>query len=177
MRRTLAMAAAMIATMPLAAASRKPTESWSKPGVSFEQYRSDGIACAEHGYYLNIAHTDDAKAFVRGSRELDDATQSAATAAPNADPVDDAVRRANEYERIRRSVEPERRIDHLKTLLQSAVDACLRERGYTRFTLTADQRRRLGKMPIGSPQRRTYLYELSRSPATVEMSPNPVPVR
>ncbi|MFA5962814.1 MAG: hypothetical protein WC804_02240 [Sphingomonas sp.] len=167
----------MIATMPLGAATRKPIESWSKPGVSFEQYRSDAIACAERGYYLDIAHTDDAKAFVRGSRELDDAMQSAATAAPNADPVDDAVRRANEYERIRRSVEPERRIGHLKTVLQSAVDGCLRERGYAKFTLTASQRRRLGKMPIGSPQRRTYLYELARSPATVETSPNPMPLR
>lgn len=175
--RTLAIVATIVAITPLGAATRKPIESWSKPGVSFEQYRGDAIACAERGYYLDISQTDDAKAFVRGSRELDGATQSAAAAAPNADPVDDAVRRANEYERIRRSVEPERRIDHLKTVLQSAVDTCLRERGYAKFTLTADQRRRLGKMPIGSPQRRTYLYELATGPAGYKTPPAPVPVR
>lgn len=161
MRRGLALVAVGLTAFPLIAATRTPKESWGKSGVSFEQYRSDAVACAERGYYLDIARTDDAKAFVRGSRELDDATQSAATAAPNADPVDDAVRRANEYERIRRGVEPERRIDHLKTVLQSAVDTCLRGRGYTKFTLTDDQRHRLGKMPIGSPQRRSFLYQLA----------------
>jgi len=171
-RNALALALAMIAATPVGAATRKPIDSWSKPGVSFEQYRSDGVACARRGYYLDIAQTDDAKAFVRGSREMDDATQSAVTAAPNADPIDDAVRRANEFERIRRSVAPERRMKNLKTLLQSAVDTCLQERGYTKFMLSADQRRQLGKMPIGSPQRRTYLYELASSPGTAKALAN-----
>ena len=164
--------AMLLAAMLLGAATRKPVESWGKAGVTFEQYRTDAIACAERGYYLDIAQTNDAKAFVRGSRELDDATQSAAAAAPNADPVDDAVRRVNEYERIRRGVEPDRRMDHLKAVLQSAVDACLRGRGYAKFTLTTEQRRRLGKMPIGSLQRRTYLYQMASSPATFKAPAN-----
>lgn len=159
--RGAALIALLAAGTPLEAAKRKPIESWGKPGVSFEQYRADAIACAERGYYLDIAQTDDAKAFVRGSRELDDATQSTAVAGPSADPIDDAVRRANAYEQIRRGVEPERRIDNLRTVLQSAVDSCLRARGYAKFTLTAAQRRQLGKLPIGSPQRRTYLYEIA----------------
>jgi hypothetical protein len=152
---------------PLAAATQAPKQSWGRPGVSFEQYRRDAVECGRQGYYLDISKTDDAKAFVRGSRELDDATQSASSPPPGANPVDEAVTRANQYERIRTSVQPERRIDHLKTVLQSTVDQCLIQRGYSRFRLTDLQRRQLGKLRLGSAQRQSYLYSLASDPAVL----------
>lgn len=161
MRRTSILVLAVALAGQATAAPKAPKESWGRAGVSFDQYRRDAVECGRQGYYLDISKTDDAKAFVRGSRELDDATQSASTAAPGADPVDTAVVQANQYERIRLSVQPERRMDHLKTVLQSTVDQCLTQRGYSRFRLTDAQRHRLGKLPIGSAQRQAYLYGLA----------------
>jgi len=164
MRRASLLLLTLLTATQLAAAPKTPKESWGRAGISFDQYRRDAVECGREGYYLDISRTDDAKAFVRGSRELDNMTQSASTTAPGADPVDAAVTKANEYERIRASVQPERRMDHLKTVLQSAVDQCLARRGYTRFRLTDDQRRHVGKLPLGSAQRRAYLYSLSSDP-------------
>ena len=52
-------------------AAPAPQESWGKSGVTLAQYRQDAIDCASLGYYLDIASTDDAKAFVTASRRLD----------------------------------------------------------------------------------------------------------
>ena len=62
-------------------------------------------------------------------------------------------------------MQPERRIDHLKILLQSTVDQCLIQRGYSRFRLTDMQRRKLGKLRPSSAQRQSYLYSLASDAA------------
>ncbi|MBN8807828.1 MAG: hypothetical protein J0I47_06285 [Sphingomonas sp.] len=153
----------------LAGPKSKPTpQSWGRAGVSLEQYRRDAIECGRQGYYLDIAQTDDAKAFVRASRQLDDASQSVSTALPGDNPVDSAVNQANRLERIRASIQPDRRIAHLQTVMQSAVDQCLVSRGYARFQLTEDQSRRLAKLPQGSPERRSFLYALASDPAVLK---------
>ena len=148
-------------------AAPAPHDSWGKAGVSAEQYRSDALDCGKQGYYLDIAQTEDAQAFVRGSRELDDATQSANTAAPGADPVEASVATANQFEQIRRSVNPERRMDHIRATMQAAGAKCVISRGYVRFALTEDQRRRLHKLAIGSADRKAYLHALASDPAVL----------
>lgn len=140
------------------AATRTPRESWGKVGISFDQYRRDAIACGRQGYFLDISQTDDALAFVRGSGELDDATRNGNAGSAGPDPVDAAVQTARDYERVRLSVHPEQRMVHIKTTMLSTVSQCLTDRGYAKFRITAEQRHRLDKLPIGSSQRQRYLY-------------------
>lgn len=157
----LVLAAAALPAM----AAPAPQTSWGKPGVSEAQYRADALDCARQGYDLDIADTDDAKAFVRGSRELDDATQSAGTAAPGANPVETSVIIANQQEQIRRGIDPERRMARIHALMEKTVARCLTARGYARFALTEAQRRQLRKLAAGSAGRRAYLFALASDPA------------
>ncbi len=160
---------ALMVQLPAAgsAATRTPKESWGKAGISFDQYRSDSVACGREGYYLDISQTDDAKAFVRGSRELDDASRNGTAGTAGPAPTDAAIQTARDYERVRLSVQPEQRMAHIKTTMESTVSKCLTDRGYSRFRITGEQRRRLGKLPIGSPQRQTYLYGLASDGAVL----------
>ena len=174
---TVLWLAGLVATAPAFAAPAQHT-SWGKPGVTLAQYRRDALDCGKQGYYLDISRTEDAKAFVRGSRELDDATQGAATAAPGADPVDTTIMTANQLEQIRRSVNPERRMEHIKALMQATVAQCLVQRGYVQFSLTVEQSRHLSKLARGSAERKTYLYSLASDPAILSWpmhSASPLP--
>ena len=165
--RNLGLAAALAMIAGSAVAAPEPRASWGKAGISAAQYRADALECARQGYDLDISATDDAQAFVRGSRELDDATQGAGTAAPGADPVETSVIIANQQEQIRRSVQPERRMAHIRALMEAAVSHCLSTRGYVRFALTEDQRHHLGQLRSGSDQRRAYLWTLASDPAVL----------
>lgn len=163
----LALAAAALAA-GAAQAAPAPRESWGKPGVSYEAYRADALECGKQGYLLDISHTDDAQAFVRASRQLDDATQSTTSGGPGAapgaaasDPIDQAVRIAKEQDQIQASVQPERRMARIKTLMQATVDKCLAAKGYVRFALKPEERRELEHLKPGSDARRTYLYKLA----------------
>lgn len=181
MRWTLIVMLALGATATAQGASKAIKQSWAKPGVTFDEYRTDAIECAKQGYYLDISQTEDAKAFVRGSRELDAATESTTNGGPGADPlsgasadaaVDAAVRTAKQQELIRSSIQPERRIDHLKTVLQGATDECLRKRGYTLVRLSDEQQRHLRKLAIGSTERRTYLHAIATDPESLKNAVN-----
>lgn len=161
--------AAMLVPITVASAqsaTREPLYSWGKPAVSLSQYRLDAAGCTAAGYNRDIADTDAAKAFVRGSRALDNATQNAYQAAPNQSsdgPIVYAVLR----DQIAHSVQPERQMRAIALLQQQTVDDCLVAHGYRRFHLSSDQRRQLGKMAIGSAERRAYLYHLASDSAIV----------
>lgn len=150
---------ACLAAAPALAATRVPRYSWGKPGVSFDQYRLDAARCTADGYFRDISGTDAAKAFVRGSRELDDATQSGFSG----DPYD----YANQLERIKMSVQPDRQMHAIALLQQKTVDACLVAHGYRRFHLSEEQRHALGKLAVGSAGRRAYLHRLASDPAVL----------
>src|SRR5690242_21832587 len=77
MRRLFAvsLASAMFATA--AAGAPAPQESWGKAGITLAQYRQDALECGLKGYYTDIAQTDDAKALVKASKQLDAITTGA----------------------------------------------------------------------------------------------------
>lgn len=168
MRSFLAIGAILLIAAPAAHAQKRAIyTSWGKAGVSFAQYRSDAVECGRQGYYLDISKTEDAHAFVRGSRELDDIVGNVAQPGnPYASPwTKDYVKVVtNDSQRIVDSVRPDKRMAHLATLLQGKVDQCLAGRGYRRFALTAAQRGRLAHLPIGKPERHAYLYSLASDP-------------
>src|SRR4051812_38226619 len=129
-----------------------PEESWGKAGVSLAQYRQDALDCALRGHYLDISQSDDAKAFVKGSRELDAVTNGASAPAINGasgmgpsttDSVDQMVEYANRQQRIVESVRPEQRFHSIKRMLVDRAAQCLANRGYSKFRLTDEQRHEL----------------------------------
>lgn len=170
----LLLASFVIATSAIAAPS--PRESWGKAGVSLAQYRQDAIDCGKQGYYTDISKTDDAKAFVNASRQLDTVATSASvpttseisSTGPNStNAIDQMVGYADQQQHIVDSVHVDQRYHHIKQTLEAAVGQCLTARGYLKFRLTDDQRHRLTKLKAGSEERRQYLYSLASNPAVL----------
>ena len=148
--------------------------SWGKAGISLAQYRKDSLECGIQGYYSDISKTDDAKAFVTASRQLDtmttgssapNVTSSSGTGPSSTDAVDQSgIRYADQQQHIVDSVRPNERFHSIKKMLVSATEQCLIARGYSKFLLTDEQRHTLKKLKAGSDQRRAYLYGLASSP-------------
>lgn len=154
-------------------AAPAPQASWGKAGISLDQYRRDSVECGLKGYYSDISKTEDAKAFVSASRQLE--TMTTGTTSPNVisssgtgpsstDAVDQMVRYADQQQHIVDNVRPDERFRSIKKSLISATDQCLIARGYSRFQLTDGQRHALKKLKAGSDQRRAYLYSLASNP-------------
>jgi hypothetical protein len=155
-----------------------PEESWGKAGVSLAQYRQDALDCGLKGHYLDISKTDDAKAFVKASRELDAVTTGAsapAVAGANGmgpsttdSSVDQMVEYADQQQHIVESVRPDQRFHSIKRMLVDTTAHCLASRGYSKFRLTDEQRHQLRKLKFGSEERRVYLYNLGSNPVVLQ---------
>jgi hypothetical protein len=154
-----------------------PQESWGKAGVSLAQYRQDALDCALKGHYLDISKTDDAKAFVNASRQLDavttgasaPTTTGASAGGPNStDSIDQMARFADQQQHIVSSVRPDERFHSIKRMLVDRTGQCLANRGYSKFQLTDAQWRQLRKLKFGSEERRVYLYNLGSNPTVLQ---------
>lgn len=145
------------------AAAPKPEQSWGKADVSFETYRSDAVECGRVAHYADISDTEQAKLFVRASRRLE-AADDHSMGVPNASSdmeLQRMVGLAARSEQIRAGIRPERRMKELHVALVDVVETCLEQRGYSRFTLTQEQRDALGKLKKGSPERHRYMHSLA----------------
>ena len=182
MRRLLALSLCLVFATS-AAAAPAPNESWGKAGVTFDQYRQDAVECGREGYYLDISETADAKEFVKASRQLDTLNGMASPTTNNVNPngqvspnsVDQAARFAATQQHIIENVRPDQRFRNLQQTLQSTTDNCLIKRGYSRFSLTDDQRRRLRKLKVGSEERHAYLFRLASDPTILTKQALPLP--
>jgi hypothetical protein len=173
------LAAPMIALFiaaPVGAASA-PKESWGKPGVSLAQYRQDALFCGLAGYYTDISKTDDAKAFVKASNQLDSVTTGASapmtlesngTGPDTTNSAEIAAGMADQQQHIVDSVRPDERYKSIKKTLVTNDQGCLASRGYSKFVLTDEQRKRLSKLKAGSEARRAYLYSLATDPNVLQ---------
>ena len=177
MRRLFAVSLLLVLATP-AIAAPAPKESWGKAGITLAQYRQDALDCGLHGYYTDISKTEDARAFVQASRQLDAVTNGAsapnttgasATGPASTDSIDQMVRYANQQQRIVENVRPNERFRSIKQMLQSRTEHCLAGRGYAKFRLTDDQRRELRHLKFGSEERRNYLYRLASDPAVLQI--------
>lgn len=142
-----------------ASAAPRPQQSWGKAGVSFEDYRKDAVECGRSAYYADVSQTEQAQAFVRGTRQLE---------STDGMPLD-MLELARRYGQIQQSVRPERRIRELREGLQQVLEICLTKRGYSRFALTDEQRRKLGRLKKGSPERHRFLHSLASNPQVLRM--------
>jgi hypothetical protein len=185
MRALFAISLLTLALPVPASSAPAPAASWGKAGVSLTQYRQDAVECGLQGHYTDISKTADAKAFVSASKQLDAVTTGASAPAtvessptgPGIDnSVDQAMRYANQQAHIVESVHAEQRMRNIKKTLVGRDEQCLIQRGYSKFRLSDDQRRRLSKLKAGSDQRRAYLYGLASDPAVLQsqaVSANP----
>lgn len=156
-------------------AAHKPQESWGKAGITMAQYREDALECGLKGHYSDISRTQDAMEFVRASRQLDamqgtivaGTTSTSGNGPADTNVADQVGQFAATQGHIIESVRPQERYRNIKKTLEFTTAECLVQRGYSRFTLTDDQRRRLGKLTPGSDQRRAYLFGLARDPAVL----------
>ena len=177
MRRLFAVSLlALVITCP-AVSAPAPKESWGKPGITLDQYRQDSVDCGLYGYYTDISKTEDAKAFVNASRQLDavttggmapSTTGGSSTGPASTDSIDQAAQYAATQQRIVANVRPEERFHSIKQQLVSKTEQCLMVLGYSKFALTEEQRHALRKMKAGSEQRREYLYSLASNPAVLQ---------
>ena len=158
----LGVSAAMLAAAP-ATAAPAPVDSWGRAGVAYETYRNDSLECGLLGHYADVSQTAQAQDFVRATRQMEgvDNTNYTGPGASAAQVTDGVVVTARQYEQIRRSIRPERRIAELKQGMVEVVEGCLKERGYVQFRLTDAQRETLSKLERGSEERREYLYRLA----------------
>jgi hypothetical protein len=170
----VSLISAVVATSALAAPA--PKESWGKAGVSLAQYRQDSLECGLKGYYTDISKTDDAKALVKASRQLDAVTtgasapmtvESNATGPDTTNAADQMAAYADQQQHIVESVRPDERFKSIKKTLVMNAEQCLASRGYSKFELTDDQRKALRRLKPGSDLRRQYLYSLASNPAVL----------
>ena len=145
------------------AAAPKPQESWGKADVSFETYRTDAVECGRLAYYADVSNTEQAKLFVSASRRLE-AADDHGMGVPSATSEMELQRMvglAARSEQIRAGIRPEKRMKELHVALVDVVETCLEQRGYSRFTLTEEQRDALGKLKKGSPERHRFMHSLA----------------
>jgi hypothetical protein len=177
MRRVFLFVLSALSAAAPAYSAPAPGESWGKAGVSLAQYRQDALECGLRGHYTDISKTDDARAFVSASRQLDTVTSGAS--APNTtgaggagpestDAMDQMVQYANQQQHIVDSVHAEQRFHNIKRTLLARDEQCLIQRGYSKFRLSDEQRHRLRKLKFGSDERRAYLYGLASNPAVLQ---------
>ena len=158
-----------------------PVTAWGKKDVSMLDYRMDGGQCAVlAATHSNGDNAANSAGGVNGQNSVIPAGPGASGAAPSTSPStntssnsgsgsgtatagtyrdmasSDYVNRAAMQQRTQELAEQRARSDKLKS--------CLAGRGYTEFSLTAEQRAALAKLPEGSDARREFLYKLGTDP-------------
>lgn len=158
--------AACLAHSPTMAAPKDIKQSWGKADISYENYVADSAACVKKGYYLDISGTDAVAALLLASHQLD---------LLDTGPTDpqQAMQRSAQIARVQEGVQPQKRFEEIRKLQQQAIDACLLQLGYTRFSLTREQRKSIRQFPIGSSERRHFLFELASDPAILQRQATP----
>jgi hypothetical protein len=163
-------AAALVFAAPVAARLVSPGYgiSWGKAGVSLAQYRADAIQCGQNAAATDLANTDPAKALVVGSRMIanDPNGNMPSVVDPMAGPsaAPDVVGNSGSSASVNQMIAPDRQIAKAGDILESTLERCLRQKGYSKFKLTSEQRHRLSKLPIGSDARHAYLHSLASDP-------------
>ncbi len=160
---SICAAAVAIASAPSAgAASRDIETSWGKPGVSLYDYQVDANICANAALSLDVAEHPATKQLIRASGALESAYGQVGRLPPNA--VGEISGVGPDMNWLRDVYRVDQSFYEIKGMMLQVLDGCLTGLGYTEFTLTGEQRARLGKLPRGSQQRRAYLHSLASDP-------------
>ncbi len=149
----------LLVAMPMSGVAASPSAySWGKAGVSRTEYESDAIACSLPAASRDVAADRETRDYVQGANALDRENNMPSMARPPDE--EGLIARANRNVLLRRMYGPDRKVDALQAKLQGEVEACLTERGYTRFRLSRSQIRQLRRLRTGSQARRDFLHSL-----------------
>ena len=123
-------------------------KSWGKQGVSLEQYWADSSDCAQMAADIDLEGTNPARALQFWTR------------------LGNGNMPPNNYADIWMSarINPEVQWNRAATILRTALEDCLMDRGYVKFELTDEQYEHLQMLETGSVERRTYLHSLASDP-------------
>jgi len=147
-----------LATTALAPAyGAVPYRSWGMAGVAFDRYRSDAIACGRLGANADIRDEAATKAFVATEQWSDRNLNNPAVG------IDPIREQALMVGRLR----PAKRLAEVQGAHVGVMEQCLASLGYTRFTLTREQVRALGRLRPGTPERHAYLHRLASDPSVL----------
>jgi hypothetical protein len=148
----IGIASLAIAAAPAHAVGKKKDVSWGKPGVSLVDYAADSLACSNMAYGAKVTPKP------YGPVALDLGTLGAFMPASlwlKLTPGEVPVYSTTYVEGYRHAMWMD-----VVDQLQAVVDACLSERGYHRFRLTAGQMATLRRLPQRSPERQAFLHSL-----------------
>jgi len=160
-------------TVPAMAADA-PRQSWGKAGVSLDTYLADARACASQGWNADIEGTEAVRVFRDGTGRIEaligtTGTGDATDASGQPDPA--TLARHAQIAQVVEGTRPRERYAEVRAVQIGTVDRCLADRGYVRFQLTGEQRRRVGKLGRDSDARRAYLHALASDGAVLAAQP------
>ena len=167
-------ASLLILALCAAPAAASPASSWGKAGVSFEDYRSDATLCLREAAATDLSGTAPARALVLASRQIETGQSndytpmingaggtSPVAGRPSFDPSSETYLRVA---RARNAAQVDRHVAEARDIIEGRLETCLAGRGYHRFRLTREQRRRLDHFPERAPERQAYLHSLASDP-------------
>lgn len=180
------MGSSLLSTSAISMAGTRTAKdlSWGKAGISFDTYRRDAMECGIGGAKVDIAGRQDTRdvldAMHNQDKEIDRANARSLAKAQDSqgllpDDFNEMVRNyASIYQRgIRGGVA------RTQGFMEDTVTACLRTRGYMPFRLTEAQAKARDRLPLGTLERRRYLYELASDPVVLSNQglepPQPAP--
>ena len=160
-------AAALCASAATAAPA--PGTSWGKAGVSLDAYRQDASRCLNLVAQIDLVGTQPANALVRATRRIDNIY--AQIGGENS--FEAQLRVGQQVNNVVEFTQPRLRFNQVRTLMRTAMDACLTELGYSRFRLTEAQREHLRHLRYGQPARHAYLHSLASDPVVLRAQAAP----
>lgn len=139
-------------------ASNEPILSWGKANVPLERYWLDSSECTLRGAQASAnlpvaTHPLDSQRGPIGEQNRNIAADESIVG------MNDLIFRARQNRMLQERADDSAR--------QQVINACLIERGYTPFQLTAEQAARLGELRDGSTARRRYLHRLGSDPSVL----------
>lgn len=160
----LTACAVACATAASAQDASDPVFSWGKAGVRLEEYWLDAAECTARGAQAN-------RDLPVALLNTGDSRQPIGMARPGSVPYDisgdsSIIALNDQINRSRLNSRQQARAD--QNARQDVVNACLTERGYRPFQLTAEQAERLSTLRDGSVQRRRFLHRLGSDPAVLD---------
>lgn len=167
-RLAMAVPFALVCTAGVAGPKAAPVVSWGKPGVSFADYRKDSVECGQRGATTSMKGRPEFDAVTLGLDRQDTDIDIDRSLPPSLTQEDATQRLARDYALNGAKSRAEPKVKALQAFLQEQVAACLSERGYGRFSLTAAQAAELGRYRKGSEARFKYLHALASDAAVLQ---------
>lgn len=131
--------------------------SWGRAGVSLAQYRADAVECGRLGANTDISKEPATQSIV-AAEQFTERNLNVPVVGPDA---------VLEQALMARRLRPAKKLAEAQSVMLTETEQCLTRLGYSRFMLTSEQNRRLGRFRLGTPERHAYLHALASDRAVL----------